>query len=112
MLHGLRDTIGPGKLEELFGLFRSSWQATIQDMWIALDAGDLVNLRQLAHRMKGSALNLGLSSVGNSAIAIENSIRAGATALTLHPMLAALEDICRETQGALDRAQSKQAALD
>jgi len=27
-------------------------------------------------------------------------------------MLATLEDLCRETQGALDRAQSKESALD
>ena len=63
MLQGLRDTIGADKLDELFGLFRTSWQSTIAEMWTALDAGDLDGLRQLAHRIKGGALNLGLNSV-------------------------------------------------
>jgi len=104
MLNGLRDTIGADKLVELFDLFRTSWQSTIAEMWTALDAGDRDGLRQLAHRVKGSALNLGLSSVAQGAIAIEGSIHAGATTLTLRPMVTSLDEACHETQAALDRA--------
>jgi hypothetical protein len=105
----LRDTIGADKLDELFGLFRTSWQSTIAEMWSALDAGDLDGLRQLAHRIKGGALNLGLNSVAEGAIAIEGAIRAGATTLTVRPMVTALDEACHETQTALDRTVSPTA---
>ena len=104
MLEGLKETIGADKLDELFDLFWTSWKTTVTEMWKTFDDGDPDALRLLAHRVKGSAFNLGLTSVGDKAAAVEDSARAQATVLTLRPMVAALEDACRTTQADIESA--------
>ena len=109
MLDGLRETIGAAKLDELLDLFGASSAQTLEEMTRAVDEADLDRLRQLAHRVKGTALNLGLAAVGEAALAIEGSVRAGGTGLTLKPMVVALADACRmslERIHASDRVNS------
>jgi len=102
MLQGLRKTIGAEKVDELLDLFRSTSSQTLDEMQGALDEKELERVRELAHRVKGAALNLGLTAVSDMASAIEGSVRAGGTALALKPMVANLADSCEVTLAALE----------
>ncbi len=104
-IDGLTDTIGADKLVELFDLFDTSWRETLDEMAGAIGTGDRDGLRQLAHRLKGSALNLGLHAVSDATIAIEDAIRQDAPIDEIKPMVRTLEELCRDTQSALNKVR-------
>ena len=106
VIDGLADTIGTEKLAELLDLFDASWRETMAKMAVALDADDRDGLRQLAHRLKGIALNLGLHTISEAAAAIEDGLRNDKPVDALRPMVAALEQLCRAAQSALNKARS------
>ncbi|MEM7119704.1 MAG: ATP-binding protein [Pseudomonadota bacterium] len=104
-IDGLTETIGSDKLVELFDLFDTSWRETLDEMTGAIDSGDRDGLKQLAHRLKGSALNLGLHGISDATVAIENGIRQEAPLEGFAPMVSELETLCRETQSALNKVR-------
>jgi HPt (histidine-containing phosphotransfer) domain-containing protein len=73
-----------------------------------VESGDPEELTATAHKLKGSALNLGLPRVGEVALELEEQGRAG----DLAGSTAALDALSREVQlavSALERARAARA---
>ncbi len=69
-LRSLRDDYGD-LATELLGLFETSAAATLGELRAALAAGDGAEVRRLAHRLKGSARNVGATGLAKLAAELE-----------------------------------------
>ena len=74
MIESLRSTIGSDRVDELIELFDTTSKSTIEEMKAAATAGRPEVCAALAHRLKGGALNLGLTSVSDAALALEVAV--------------------------------------
>ncbi|HEX6148463.1 PAS domain-containing protein [Nocardioides sp.] len=94
----------------LFQRSSGNFLAHAQDHLAAIDAavrdGDAARLSAAAHKLKGSALNLGLPRVGAAALALEESGRAGRLAGTEQ----AYDDLVREMAEAVTALGRERAA--
>jgi HPt (histidine-containing phosphotransfer) domain-containing protein len=107
----VRPTIDPARLRELrddYGdlasdlleLFEKTAAATLGELRAALDSGDADEVRRLAHRLKGSARNVGASGMAEIAAALEQ--RPPDPAATLGSLEAALEPTRTQLRAALE----------
>jgi two-component system sensor histidine kinase/response regulator len=69
-LRELRDDYG-GLAEQLLELFETTAATTLVELRAALDAGEHDEVRRLAHRLKGSARNVGATGMAELAAALE-----------------------------------------
>jgi HPt (histidine-containing phosphotransfer) domain-containing protein len=69
-LRDLRDDYGD-LAAELLELFEATAAATLGELRAALDASDAGEVRRLAHRLKGSARNVGATGMAELAAALE-----------------------------------------
>ena len=92
MLDSLRGTIGSDKVDELIELFDTTSASTIEEIVAAAAMGQTELCAALAHRMKGGALNLGLTSVSEAALKIESAIAENCGIATLKKLIAELSD--------------------
>lgn len=67
----------PDIFAQVFTLFRSGWEEIQRNVPAALENGDLAVVAAAAHRMKGSAGNLGAVRVGDLAGRLEEAARRG-----------------------------------
>jgi HPt (histidine-containing phosphotransfer) domain-containing protein len=78
-----RPTVDPARLrdlqadygdlaDQLLGLFEASVAATLTELRAALEAGGHDEVRRLAHRLKGSACNVGATELAELAAALEH----------------------------------------
>ena len=67
-------------LDRAIGRFVTGTPDLVGAIGAAVDAGDVDDLRQQAHRLAGSALNLGVTRVGTAARALEHLADTGTTA--------------------------------
>jgi HPt (histidine-containing phosphotransfer) domain-containing protein len=97
-LRTLRDDYGD-LATELLALFETTATATLGELRAALDAGDAEEMRRLAHRLKGSARNVGATGMAELAAALEQAPPDARAALgRLH---GALEPTCADLRAAL-----------
>jgi two-component system sensor histidine kinase/response regulator len=80
---------------ELLQLFETTAAATLTEIRAALDAGDREEARRLAHRLKGSARNVGATGMADLSAELEQGPPDALTALdrleaALQPTCAAL----------------------
>jgi HPt (histidine-containing phosphotransfer) domain-containing protein len=71
-LRSLRDDYGD-LATELLGLFETSAAATLGELRGAVDARDGAEVRRLAHRLKGSARNVGATGMAELAAGLEHA---------------------------------------
>lgn len=64
-------------LEELLGIFREDFPAKKAEIEAALGRGDTEAVRQVAHSVKGSAANLSLVAIRETAFALETAGKDG-----------------------------------
>jgi HPt (histidine-containing phosphotransfer) domain-containing protein len=64
-------------LTETSDLFMTDAQAAVGQMQDAFSSGDLHALREASHRLKGAALNLGVTTVATPAQQVEERARRG-----------------------------------
>ena len=107
--------IDTGRIAELLGMgegaevlvhravdnFVSRTPATVADLEHAVASDDAEQLAALAHRLKGSALNLGAARVAEVSLALEESGRAGC-AVDAAPLLVELQAALGEAGAALE----------
>jgi HPt (histidine-containing phosphotransfer) domain-containing protein len=98
-LRELRDDYGD-LAAELLELFEKTAAATLAELRAALDAGDAAELRRLAHRLKGSARNVGATGMAEVAAALEQT--PADPAVTLDRLAAALEPTRAQLRAALE----------
>jgi|tagenome__1003787_1003787.scaffolds.fasta_scaffold20962928_3 HPt (histidine-containing phosphotransfer) domain-containing protein len=84
--------------EQLLEVFETSAASTLAEARGALDAGDADEVRRLAHRLKGSARNVGATGMADLAAALEQGPPDPAQALrrleaALEPTRAQLRDV-------------------
>jgi HPt (histidine-containing phosphotransfer) domain-containing protein len=84
---------------ELLALFETTATATIAELRAALEAGDRDEVRRLAHRLKGSARNVGANAMAERADALEQVPPDAAAALDR--LAAALEPTCAQLRATL-----------
>ncbi len=82
--------------------FLQGTPAAAGEVGAAIDAGDHPRVRQVAHRLAGSALNLGLTVAGEAARAVELCVDAGATD-DLPELVGALDAALEDGLGELQR---------
>lgn len=58
---------------QLLALFETTATATLGELRAALDAGDTEEVRRLAHRLKGSARNVGATGMAELASGLERN---------------------------------------
>jgi PAS domain S-box-containing protein len=106
-LRELDDGVGPSYVDRAIGNFLRSAVADAEALTAAVSEGDPTEIRGLAHRMAGAALNLGASALGGTAREIELRAVAGdvAGAAALLPRLGADLEADLEALGAYQRAQ-------
>jgi HPt (histidine-containing phosphotransfer) domain-containing protein len=98
-LRELRDDYGD-LAADLLELFEKTAAATLGELRAALDAGDTAELRRLAHRLKGSARNVGATGMAETAAALEQA--PADPAATLTSLEAALEPTREQLRAALE----------
>jgi HPt (histidine-containing phosphotransfer) domain-containing protein len=69
-LRAVRDDYGD-LATELLALFETTAATTLGELRVALDAGDGEEVRRLAHRLKGSARNVGATGMAALSAALE-----------------------------------------
>jgi HPt (histidine-containing phosphotransfer) domain-containing protein len=69
-LRSLREDYGD-LATELLALYETSAAATLGELRAALEAGDGAEVRRLAHRLKGSARNVGATGMADLAAELE-----------------------------------------
>src|SRR3954447_6478307 len=85
---------------QLLELFERTATETLDELHTALDAGDREEVRRLAHRLKGSARNVGATGMAELSAALEAAPPDAAPAL---PRLeAAFAPTCAALRAALD----------
>ena len=67
----------PDVFEQVFTLFQAGWEEVQRSVPAALAQGDMAAVAAAAHRMKGSAGNLGAVRVGDLASRLERAARTG-----------------------------------
>lgn len=67
----MRKAFGEEGLREVLSLFRTELSTTIAQIHAAIEAGDAVQVRFLAHRLKGACYQLGAKRCGEVAAALE-----------------------------------------
>ncbi len=97
-LRMLEATSGASLMADLAASFRSDVPARIVDLRTAADAGDLAGLRNVAHRLRGSAGAVGANRVFMTATEIEN----GADAITPGAMVSLIDQLAKESARAID----------
>jgi HPt (histidine-containing phosphotransfer) domain-containing protein len=97
-LRTLRDDYGD-LATDLLALFETTAAATLDELRAALDAGDRDEVRRLAHRLKGSARNVGATGMAELAAALEQDPPDAPAALGA--LAAALEPTCAQLRATL-----------
>jgi signal transduction histidine kinase/DNA-binding response OmpR family regulator len=102
----LRRTGGnPKRYEMLLRKFAES--ANVEDIRVALAAGDSATAARAAHSLKGAAANLGANTVANTAAEVEAAIKAGQTVESLLDTLAKkLRAVVQAIESALPNAEA------
>jgi HPt (histidine-containing phosphotransfer) domain-containing protein len=97
-LRTLRDDYGD-LATRLLGVFETSVTGTLEELRTAIDAGDREEVRRLAHRLKGSARNVGATAMAELSATLE----AGPPDLpaALGRLAAALEPTCAQLRATL-----------
>jgi HPt (histidine-containing phosphotransfer) domain-containing protein len=98
-LRSLRDDYGD-LATELLGLFETSAAATLDELRAALAARDGAEVRRLAHRLKGSARNVGATGMAELATELEQVPPEAAA--TLGRLEAALAPTCARLRETLE----------
>jgi signal transduction histidine kinase/DNA-binding response OmpR family regulator/HPt (histidine-containing phosphotransfer) domain-containing protein len=102
----LRRTGGNSKRYEML-LRKFAESANVEDIRMALAAGDSATAARAAHSLKGAAANLGANTVANTAAEVEAAIKAGQTVENLLDTLAKkLRAVVQAIQSALPNAQA------
>jgi len=102
------ETVDPGRLRELRGaygdvaaqlleLFETTAATTLGELRAAAAAGDRDEVRRLAHRLKGSARNVGANGMADLAAALEQ----GGGPAALDRLEAALDQTRSQLRGVL-----------
>jgi HPt (histidine-containing phosphotransfer) domain-containing protein len=75
----IRALSGPGEdvLAEVLALFIADVPQQLAGLRAALHAQDATTARQIAHRLKGTALGIGARQMGSVCALVENAARAG-----------------------------------
>ena len=102
----LRRTGGnPKRYEMLLRKFAES--ANVEEIRVALAAGDSATAARAAHSLKGAAANLGANAVANTAAEVEAAIKAGQTVEPLLDTLAKkLRAVVQAIESALPNAEA------
>jgi len=110
MIEALRNAIGSDKVDELIDLFDTTSKSTIEEISAAAAAGRPEVCAALAHRMKGGALNLGMTSVSDAALEIENAIGENCGIAALKQRIGALTDAYKASVSALRKTETASTA--
>ncbi len=95
----LRELDDPGEdsyVERAIRNFLGYAEEDVATMGAAVEAGDLARLRAVAHRLAGAALNLGASSLGEAARAIEEHAVSGSLEEAAAALPALTEELARD----------------
>ena len=71
---------GDAEMHEIIGMFVDELPKRTMAMQSALNAGNLDQVRILAHQLKGSAGGYGFASLGDAAALVESAIKEGCEA--------------------------------
>lgn len=93
------------EMRDIVALFVDDLARRAESLRAALDAGDLVRLRTLAHQLRGSAGGYGFPAIGNAAANVEILLLSGAGDEQVGPAVARLVQRCRNAARP-DRAES------
>ncbi len=90
-INNLIDAAGVDNTKDILDAFWRSTEALMNELQAQLTGGDFSNARNSAHAIKGSAANIGASTVQEVATSIENACKSG------------LDDIENTLQNEIDR---------
>ncbi|MFO1061565.1 MAG: ATP-binding protein [Dongiaceae bacterium] len=102
VLAGHAAALGPAAAARIVASFKAAAVAEAGRLEAAAAAGDAALIAEVAHRLRGAALHVGLAALSARAAGLERAARAKATGLAV-PALA-LAAACRDAEAALDRA--------
>jgi PAS domain S-box-containing protein len=94
-------TFGEGKMRELIGTYRSSSAESFRLLLAALAAKDVAQMGRIAHKIAGSAANLGFSALHRQGLDAENAAKNGEDAKALQ-LGQAMSDIQARSWHALE----------
>jgi len=97
-LRMLEETSGASLMADLAASFRADVPARIEDLRGAAGARDVVRMRGLAHRLRGSAGAIGANRVFVTATEIEEK----ADAISSEQMGSLIEQLAKDAAGAMD----------
>jgi HPt (histidine-containing phosphotransfer) domain-containing protein len=97
-LRTLRDDYGD-LASQLLGVFETTATGTLAELRTAIDAGEGEEVRRLAHRLEGSARNVGATAMAELSATLEQGPRDAPAALGR--LTAALEPTCARLRAAL-----------
>jgi HPt (histidine-containing phosphotransfer) domain-containing protein len=98
----LESTSGTALLEDLSATFRADAPERLEEMRVAIEAGDVARVKSVAHRLRGSAATLGANRVFVSATQIESNA-ATLRASDLQELVGQLGKECARAMEAFDR---------
>jgi len=91
-----------GLLKEMFGLFKEDTPGRIHAIEVTLASGDLVDLADVAHSIKGAAGTMGVSRLRSIAAELEGGGRRGSFAIDPGLLVEQLKETYADALVALD----------
>jgi two-component system sensor histidine kinase/response regulator len=102
VLEGLRVYAKSGAfLQQVIEIFEQHGKASLDELYAASENDDSENLRRVAHRLKGSCLNVGASLMAHKLRQLEQLCAANAARDDTHGLITELPDVFDDTCNAL-----------
>ncbi|WP_141734948.1 Hpt domain-containing protein [Oligoflexus tunisiensis] len=102
VLEGLRVYAKSGAfLQQVIEIFEQHGKASLEELYAASESDDNESVRRVAHRLKGSCLNVGATQMAQKLRHLEQLCAANATRDDTHVLIAELPDVFADTCNAL-----------
>jgi len=102
VLEGLRVYAKSGAfLQQVIEIFEQHGRMSLDELFAASELNDIEAVRRVAHRLKGSCLNVGATLMAENLRLLEQLCAANATRNDTHVLIAGLPEVFADTCNAL-----------